>query len=68
MNIADVPLPDQIAEIRREIEMRNRTYPRLLASGRMVPREAERHMINIRAVLNTLEQVRDMRLRLVRGD
>ena len=67
MSEAEPSLADQIAEVRREIELRRRTYVRLLAIGKMKPADAERHMTNILAVLRTLEEVRDMRLTIARA-
>jgi hypothetical protein len=57
--IAVATLPDQIAEVRREIDMRRRTYIRMIDNGRMTPEEAETRTANMVAVLHTLEMVRN---------
>ena len=61
MSVIDrVPLADQIAEVRREIEMRRRTYIRMVDQAKMTTAEAERRTLNMCGVLQTLEQVRDL--------
>jgi hypothetical protein len=56
MSVIDrVPLADQIAEVRREIEMRRRTYIRMVDQAKMTKAEAERRTLNMCAVLQTLE-------------
>jgi len=55
-----VPLADQIAEVRREIEMRRRTYIRMVDQAKMTTAEAERRTLNMCGVLTTLERVRDL--------
>lgn len=60
MSVIDrVPLADQIAEVKREIEMRRRTYIRMVDQAKMTTAEAERRTTNMCGVLHTLEQVRD---------
>jgi len=66
-SIADVPLSDQIAEIRREIKLRERVYPRLIAQERLSRQDAQRHMTNLIAALHTLETVSEMRLTIAQS-
>ena len=46
----------QIACVKREIEMRERVYPSLVAKGKMKASAAEYEMMAMRAVLATLER------------
>lgn len=57
MRISEVSLADQIAEVHREVEMRRRTYIRMIDQGKMTPEEAERRTLNMMAVQATLEEV-----------
>jgi hypothetical protein len=60
MSVIDhVSLADQIAEVHREIEMRKRVYPGMIDRTKMTPHEAEVRTLNMVAVLQTLERVRD---------
>jgi hypothetical protein len=52
-------LPDQIAEVRREIEMRRRTYLRMIDQGRMTKDDATTKTSVMVAVLHTLERARE---------
>jgi hypothetical protein len=61
-SIAEVSLSDQIAELKREIKLRQRVYPRLIAQEKLTRQDAQRHMTNIIAALHTLETVSEMRL------
>jgi hypothetical protein len=54
-------LQDQIAEVKREIEMRKRTYIRMIDQGKMTAGEADRRTTVMIAVLLTLEELRDVR-------
>jgi hypothetical protein len=63
MSVIDqVSLRDQIAEVHREINQRNRVYRRLIDQGKLTPTEAERRMTIMVAVLQTLEEYRDRKL------
>lgn len=53
-----VSLQDQIAEVKREIEMRKRVYIRLVDQGKLTREDAERKTVVMVAVLDTLEAVR----------
>lgn len=54
-------LDEQIQCVRREIELREKVYDRLIRQGRMTPEKADREIESMEAVLGTLEQVRDGR-------
>jgi len=59
-HVFDVDLPDQIAEVRREIEQRKRVYVRMIDKGRLSKADAERQTIVMHAVLATLEKLRGL--------
>ena len=62
MSVIDqVSLGAQIAEVHREIEQRKRVYARLIDQKKMGADEAERRMLAMCAVLQTLEEVRETR-------
>jgi len=52
----NVTLQDQIAEVKRELALRERKYPEWVTSGRMKREQAARQINAMKAVLNTLEQ------------
>ena len=59
MSVIDsMSLSDQIAEVKREIGMRRRVYPRMIDSEKMTKAEAETRMLAMVAVLQTLEGIR----------
>ena len=49
-----VPLQDQIAEVRRELALRDRVYPHMVASGKLSEEEAADHKGRMQGVLKTL--------------
>lgn len=49
-----IPLADQIAEVKREIALRDRVYPHMIASGKLSEEEAALHRARMQATLNTL--------------
>lgn len=60
----DAPKPTiehQIAEVKREIALREQVYPGLIKSGKLKQSAADLHMDRIRAVLATLEYMRQHR-------
>jgi len=57
--VDEVSLADQIAEVKREIEMRQKVYRRDIASGKLDPSDAEARTVRMVAVLQTLEAIRD---------
>lgn len=56
---ARVPIERQIAEVRRELAMRRRVYPRWVSAGRMAQDEADKFIAAMEAVQGTLERLRD---------
>lgn len=52
-----IPLSDQIAEIRRELSMRERVYPVLIGRGKLTKIAAARNNERMRAALATLEEM-----------
>jgi hypothetical protein len=54
---AVVTLAAQIAEVEREIRMRHKVYPGQVRQGRMTPREAEKKLAVMEAVLTTLRDL-----------
>lgn len=57
--MADPTIDEQIACVKREIRMRESVYPRWVGNGKMSQRQADRELNAMRAVLATLERVRD---------
>lgn len=55
----DLGIAAQIAAVQRELEMRQRVYPGLIARGKMTRSTAEYEFSAMRAVLRTLERVSD---------
>lgn len=51
----DVPLRAQLACARRELALRTRVYPRLVARETMRPEAAERELQAMRAIVRTLK-------------
>ncbi len=56
-----VGLDAQIAEVRRELDQRERAYPRFIANGTLTQVRADRQMAALRAALHTLETLRSPR-------
>ena len=50
-----VTLAEQIACVKREIGLRERVYPRWVATGRLTQRKADDEIAAMKAVLETLE-------------
>jgi hypothetical protein len=50
-----VPLKAQIEEVQRELDQRERVYPRLVAERKMPQARADRQIATMRAVLATLK-------------
>lgn len=67
LNPTAVPLPEQIAEIKREIGLRQRVYPRWIESGKLKRAAADHQMAAISSVLATLEGVQGMMASLEAG-
>lgn len=49
-----IPLDQQIAEVKREIALRENVYPSFVARGKMRQGEADLHLERMQAVLTTL--------------
>lgn len=54
-----ISLHEQIVCVRREIGMRERVYPKWVSAGRMKQDVADREIAAMRAVLATLETLRN---------
>jgi hypothetical protein len=59
--IERVSLQDQIAEVKREILLRQQVYTRMVDQLKMTSAEAEKRTVTMVAVLRTLEQLREIR-------
>jgi hypothetical protein len=55
--MTETTLAAQIAEVEREIRMRHKVYPGQVRQGRMTPREAEKKIDVMEAVLATLRDL-----------
>lgn len=55
------PINEQIAEVSREITMRERIYPRWIETGRLSPKVAEHQTEAMKAALVTLKAVASAR-------
>ena len=53
-----IALVEQIAEVKREIAMRERVYARQVDQGKLKPEQAEGQLARMRAVLATVERVK----------
>lgn len=60
----NVSIDDQIACVAREIALRERVYPKWVGTGRMKQEAADREMERMKAVIETLNKVRDKELLL----
>lgn len=56
-----IPLPQQIAEVGREIGLRRSVYPTFIARGKMTQEEADEHLARMEAAYATLIWLRDNR-------
>ena len=52
-----IPIEQQIREVNREIEMREKVYPRQVDAHRMQQHVADQRILNMKAVLETLLRV-----------
>lgn len=57
-----VPLAEQIAEIERELKIKQRVYPRWVADGRLSLKESAERIARTAAALDTLKSVGQPRL------
>lgn len=56
------PLTEQIKCVQREIDMRNRVYPRLVINGKMTQGQADKELNLMKAVYQTLSIVQQKHL------
>ena len=56
-----ITLPQQIAEVGREIGLRRSVFPQFVARGKMTQEEADEHMARMEAVYSTLIWLRENR-------
>lgn len=52
-------LSQQIAELKRELALRERVYPSFVARQKMTQGEADEHMIRMKAALHTLLKIEE---------
>ena len=52
-------IDEQIAEVKREIALRNVVYPKFIESKRLKPETAKRQIDNMIAALHTLMRVKE---------
>ncbi len=57
MDLLKPTLQEQIAEVEREIELRNKVYPRWIEKKRLTQRRADRLIEIMWAVRNTLKEL-----------
>ncbi len=63
-----ITLDRQVAEVRREVGLRRRVYPRWVSQGKMTQVEADRRIEAMEAVQKTLENLRDSVARMQKPD
>jgi hypothetical protein len=56
-SISEFDLRSQIAEVRRELQMRRVVYPKLIGRGQITQDDANRRTAAMEAVLQTLTQL-----------
>ena len=52
--VGEIPLANQIAELKREIAIRKNTFPKWVAQGRMTQAKADQQIQDMTAALHTL--------------
>ncbi len=52
--MSNIPLKDQIAELKRELAIREAVYPNWIESNRMKREDAQKYYRRMRAALHTL--------------
>ncbi len=55
-------LPAQIAEVQREIALRERKYPDFVRQGLLTKQQADQQLTTMRAVLHSLEHYDEWRI------
>ena len=53
-----ITLVEQIAEVRREIALRERVYAKQVTAGTLKPEQADKQLARMQAVLATVERVK----------
>ena len=53
-NYRDIRLKDMLAEVDRELKMRQRVYPRLVDQGKLDPVTADRQLLTMAAIRERL--------------
>jgi hypothetical protein len=53
-----ITLVEQIAEVKREIALRERVYAKQVAAGALKPEQADKQIGRMKAVLATVERVK----------
>jgi hypothetical protein len=53
----EVPLTTQIQCAKRELKMRQRVYPRLIAGGQLTRQTTDRELAAMQAIVQTLQQL-----------
>lgn len=53
-DLSDVTLAEEIADVKRELAMRERVYPRWISAGKLNQAKADRQLRVMRAVLKRL--------------
>lgn len=59
MSAPAISLADQLAEVERELAMRERIYPKWALSGQLKAETGDRQFARLRAVRDTLRALRD---------
>lgn len=54
-----ISLEEQIAEVERELRLREHVYPRFIESKKMRQEKADKCMAAMRAVLSTLQSIKE---------
>lgn len=55
----EISIEEQIAEVERELKLREHVYPRFIEAKKMRPEKAEKCMAAMRAVLATLKSIKE---------
>ena len=57
---AAVSIADMIAEVRRELRLREVAYPRMVTRGILTGKAADRQVARLKAVLKVLEDIAEL--------
>lgn len=61
LDLFPVSIADQIAELERELSLRQRVYPEFVRAKRLSQRNADLQIARLQAAIDTLRSVRDAR-------